>query len=66
MTLITCCKDCIAPKRHIGCHSDCKQYIKEKAEFEEEKKKMKENKNHVISTNEFNMLFRIKRTHKSK
>ena len=21
------CKDCVAPKRHLGCHGECKEYI---------------------------------------
>ena len=35
---IKCCKDCVPPKRHVGCHAKCEQYLKEKAEHE----KMKE------------------------
>lgn len=27
-----CCKDCVAPKRHVGCHADCQEYIDEKKE----------------------------------
>ena len=42
--VITCCKNCKPPKRHIGCHSDCKQYIKEKEEFEKQKAKIDKNK----------------------
>lgn len=38
--MITCCKDCVAPKRHIGCHGTCKDYIREKAADAERKKKM--------------------------
>ena len=32
--MITCCKDCVAPKRHPGCHDYCKEYLKEKEEHE--------------------------------
>jgi hypothetical protein len=28
---IQCCKDCVAPKRHIGCHGHCPEYLGEKA-----------------------------------
>ena len=31
---IKCCKDCVAPKRHPGCHGSCDAYIAEKAEYE--------------------------------
>lgn len=37
--MITCCKDCVAPKRHVGCHSTCKEYIDEKAKDAELKAK---------------------------
>lgn len=35
---IKCCKGCIAPKRHSGCHSKCPEYLKEKEAWEEKKK----------------------------
>jgi hypothetical protein len=31
---IKCCKDCVAPKRHLGCHGSCAEYIAEKAEYD--------------------------------
>lgn len=35
--MITCCKDCVAPKRHVGCHADCQEYIDEKKKHDEKK-----------------------------
>lgn len=35
---IKCCKDCVAPKRHPGCHGVCPEYLYEKALWEEERK----------------------------
>lgn len=35
--MITCCKDCVAPKRHVGCHADCQEYIGEKKKHDEKK-----------------------------
>ena len=32
--MIYCCKDCVAPKRHPGCHAECMEYIEQKAEHE--------------------------------
>lgn len=32
MMPIKCCKDCVAPKRHPGCHDHCPEYNKENAE----------------------------------
>lgn len=34
---IVCCKSCIAPKRHPGCHGHCPEYLAEKAEYEAKK-----------------------------
>lgn len=31
---IECCRNCVAPKRHPGCHGHCSEYIKEKTEYE--------------------------------
>lgn len=31
---IRCCNGCVAPKRHVGCHGTCPDYIKEKAEHD--------------------------------
>lgn len=39
---IKCCKDCVAPKRHPGCHGICTRDIYEKALWEEEKKAIRE------------------------
>ena len=37
--IIRCCKDCVPPKRHIGCHSTCKEYKHEKTENNKKRKK---------------------------
>jgi hypothetical protein len=39
---IKCCKDCVAPKQHPGCHGVCPEYLYEKALWEEEKKVIRE------------------------
>lgn len=39
---IKCCKECVAPKRHPGCHGVCPEYLYEKALWEEEKKVIRE------------------------
>ena len=31
---IRCCNGCVAPKRHVGCHGTCPDYIREKAEHD--------------------------------
>jgi hypothetical protein len=31
---ITTCKDCVAPKRHPGCHATCPEYLRAKAEWD--------------------------------
>lgn len=35
--MITCYKDCVAPKRHVGCHAECQEYIDEKKKHDEKK-----------------------------
>ena len=35
---IRCCTNCVPPKRHVGCHATCKDYITEKADWEAKKK----------------------------
>ena len=32
--MICCCKGCVAPKRHPGCHGECMEYIEQKAEYD--------------------------------
>ena len=39
MNTINCCKYCVAPKRHIGCHAECQEYLEEKAVFDEMRNK---------------------------
>lgn len=34
---IKCCRYCVAPKRHPGCHDHCSEYLEEKAEHDEQK-----------------------------
>lgn len=36
---IKCCKDCVAPKRHVGCHATCAEYLSEKKAYDELKEK---------------------------
>ena len=37
MHAITCCRYCVAPKRHPGCHAKCPEYNKELAIHNREK-----------------------------
>lgn len=54
MIAINCCKDCVPPQRHPGCHSKCEQYAKEKLEYDKLKKKERESMNHIIKQYDFN------------
>lgn len=49
-----CCKDCIAPKRHLGCHATCEDYAKAKEEDKAKKKWLKESCHPRISNFDFN------------
>ena len=53
---IKCCKDCVAPKRHLGCHDTCKEYKEQKKEHEAKKEKERTNRAVVISKYDFEML----------
>lgn len=33
---ITCCRNCVAPKRYPGCHDRCQEYIEQKAQHNAE------------------------------
>lgn len=37
MSAIKCCRYCVPPKRHPGCHSKCPDYLKERAEYDQKK-----------------------------
>lgn len=41
---IKCCKGCVPPKRHSGCHAKCEQYLKEKEQWEKDKISIKANR----------------------
>ena len=45
MSRANTCKDCKPPKRHPGCHVECKEYKAWKAEHEERKQKIKDEQN---------------------
>lgn len=34
MAVIMCCKECVAPKRHPGCHGTRGEYLAERAKYE--------------------------------
>lgn len=35
--VFNCCKHCVPPKRHVGCHACCKEYIAAKNKHETQK-----------------------------
>lgn len=60
---ITCCKDCVPPKRHPGCHGSCPEYIAERAELD--KQKEEDWKNSTVKRYEDSGLY-IARTKRAK
>lgn len=38
------CKGCVPPKRHVGCHATCEDYIKESIENDKIKDKKQKDK----------------------
>ena len=63
---IKCCKDCVPPTRHIGCHAKCSKYLEEKAKWEEEKAKAYKNQDYTIYPSDFEMLACMHRLRKDK
>lgn len=53
---IKCCKDCVPPTRHPGCHGTCEQYLKEKAEYEKQKEYAKAHKTVMLTNYDFNEI----------
>lgn len=35
--MIDCCKGCIPPKRHPGCHSTCEEYLRQHKKHNQER-----------------------------
>lgn len=54
--IIHCCKDCVPPKRHLGCHDHCEEYKKEKALNEERKENARKNQVVKISNYDFDRV----------
>ena len=53
---IKCCKDCVPPARHTGCHGACEKYKAEKAEFEKQKAYIKEHRSIVLTNYDFDEI----------
>ena len=51
-----CCKDCVAPKRHLGCHATCEECAKGKEEDKAKKKWLKENIHPRVTNHDFNEI----------
>lgn len=53
---IKCCKDCVPPIRHSGCHGTCERYLKEKAEYEKQKEYAKAHKTVMLTNYDFDEI----------
>ena len=54
MQTIRCCKGCVAPKRHIGCHATCKEYIEQSKENETvREKRFRHNQAYTLASGEY-------------
>ena len=61
-----CCRNCKPPKRHVGCHSKCEEYLEEKAKHQERKDYNFKHQSVVLSKCDFNKIgfANAKRKHK--
>lgn len=62
---VTCCRECVAPKRYPGCHDHCPDYAAEKAESEKAKaaKRMDKYVHSGITSQKFDGVRRAMRRH---
>lgn len=42
VAVIKCCRGCVAPKRHPGCHAVCPEYLEQKAWYDKRKAELSE------------------------
>lgn len=63
---ITCCKDCIPPKRYPGCHSACEEYKKQKAIHNAQKENERHERVPLLKNSDFDMLACIHKSRKYK
>lgn len=64
---ITCCNNCVAPKRYPGCHDKCPEYKEQRAEFDKEKeaeRKWKEVRGGLIAQQDISYRKNMKRCYK--
>lgn len=50
---ITCCKDCVPPKRYPGCGDHCKEYKEEKAKVKKQMEDYKKSQRPVYTNFDF-------------
>lgn len=50
---ISCCRDCVPPQRHMGCHGTCERYRREKTEYEAEVERIKREQAAARDINEY-------------
>ena len=63
---MTCCKDCVPPKRYPGCHDKCPEYLKEKQEWNARKERVRSEKNRDVLIDGYvvNRSLKSKKRHK--
>lgn len=48
-----CCYECVAPKRHPGCHAHCEEYIAEKSERDKRREEIYAIKGKIVDLNTY-------------
>jgi hypothetical protein len=48
-----CCYECVAPKRHPGCHAHCEEYIAEKKERDKRREEIYAIKEKIVDLNTY-------------
>lgn len=55
MTKIKCCRDCVPPTRHSGCHGACERYIEERKAYDEEMAQVRAHANAIRDVNHYTL-----------
>ena len=65
-TRIHCCSGCVPPKRQVGCHVWCEEYLAEKKEHDEIKDTIYENraKDAMVRETKIRAIEKVKKRHK--
>lgn len=63
---ITCCKGCVPPARHPGCHDTCDKYISERVAYEDMLRIINEERDKYMSMERYVKEQKVKQIRRKK